>query len=330
MLTRLKVSGFKNLVDVDVRFGPFTCIAGANAVGKSNLFDAITFLGALANLPLMDAARAVREGRTADVRGLFHRVGQRQDETMSFVAEMIIPEKGTDDLGQEVKAAITFVRYTLELAFRKAESRYSFGGFEILKEELKHINVGEAKDHLLFRPRKEWLSSTVRGKRTKPFISTEHDETGRAQIKLHQDRGESGGRTTLFLASALPRTVLSSANAPENRTAVLVRREMQSWRRLQLEPSALREPDEFTAPARLGSDGSHLAATLHHLAGGQAGADEASADEKAGVYARVANRLANLIDDVRDVKIDVDQQRELVTVQSPAWPSSCGAGRPPR
>lgn len=41
MLTRLKVSGFKNLVDVDVRFGPFTCVAGANGVGKSNLFDAI-------------------------------------------------------------------------------------------------------------------------------------------------------------------------------------------------------------------------------------------------------------------------------------------------
>ncbi len=41
MLTRLKVSGFKNLVDVDVHFGPFTCIAGANGVGKSNLFDAI-------------------------------------------------------------------------------------------------------------------------------------------------------------------------------------------------------------------------------------------------------------------------------------------------
>ena len=43
MLTRLKVSGFKNLVDVDIRFGPFTCIAGANGVGKSNLFDAINF-----------------------------------------------------------------------------------------------------------------------------------------------------------------------------------------------------------------------------------------------------------------------------------------------
>ena len=48
MLTRLKVSGFKNLVDVDVRFGPFTCIAGANGIGKSNLFDVTTFLSALA------------------------------------------------------------------------------------------------------------------------------------------------------------------------------------------------------------------------------------------------------------------------------------------
>jgi len=40
MLTRLKVNGFKNLVDVDVRFGPFTCVAGVNGVGKSKLFNA--------------------------------------------------------------------------------------------------------------------------------------------------------------------------------------------------------------------------------------------------------------------------------------------------
>jgi AAA15 family ATPase/GTPase len=56
MLTRLKVDGFKNLDGVDVRFGPFTCVAGANGVGKSNLFDAIAFRSALAERPLMDAA----------------------------------------------------------------------------------------------------------------------------------------------------------------------------------------------------------------------------------------------------------------------------------
>ena len=57
MLTRLKVTGFKNLVGVHIRFGPFICIAGANGVGKSNLFfDAIVFLGALSDRSRMDAA----------------------------------------------------------------------------------------------------------------------------------------------------------------------------------------------------------------------------------------------------------------------------------
>ncbi len=68
MLTRLQVNGFKNLVDVDVRFGPFTCVAGANGVGKSNLFDAIIFLSALADKSLVDAAASVRGRRGENSR----------------------------------------------------------------------------------------------------------------------------------------------------------------------------------------------------------------------------------------------------------------------
>jgi AAA15 family ATPase/GTPase len=63
MLTRLRVTGFKNLVDVDVRFGPFTCIAGANGVGKSNLFDAIGFLSALALIPMEGKPANKSDGR---------------------------------------------------------------------------------------------------------------------------------------------------------------------------------------------------------------------------------------------------------------------------
>ena len=75
MIIRLKVNGFKNLVDVDVRFGPFTCVAGANGVGKSNLFDAIRFLSALASRPLTEAASSIRAegGSASDLRNLFHR-----------------------------------------------------------------------------------------------------------------------------------------------------------------------------------------------------------------------------------------------------------------
>jgi predicted ATPase len=138
MLTRLRVSGFKNLVDIDISFGPFTCIAGANGVGKSNLLDAIVFLSALADRPLIDAALSVRDqgAKTGDIRGLFHNVGDHFDEEMTFEAEMIIPEKGADDLGQQAEASSTFVEYSVSLRYKRDDSARSLGSLELVKEEL--------------------------------------------------------------------------------------------------------------------------------------------------------------------------------------------------
>lgn len=48
MLNRLKVSGFKSLVDVDVKFPRLTVLFGPNAAGKSNLLDAIQLLSRIA------------------------------------------------------------------------------------------------------------------------------------------------------------------------------------------------------------------------------------------------------------------------------------------
>ena len=131
------------------------------------------------------------------------------------------------------------------------------------------------------------------------------------------------------LPTNLPRTVLSIANAAESPTALVARREMESWQMLQLEPSALRRPDEFGAPTHLGADGRYLAATLYRLgrhAGQQVSQDtvegwesdsqdisperlqyladqldiQASAPQK--VYSQIANRLAELIDGVNDIR----------------------------
>jgi predicted ATPase len=315
MLTRLKVSGFKNLVDVDVRFGPFTCIAGVNGVGKSNLFDAIHFLGVLADRPLLEAAKSVRDerGQTTDVRSLFHRVGEVNDSQMTFEAEMIIPAEGADDLGQSARASTTFVKYVLVLGFRSEEGPAGPGGLELVREELSPIKIGDAPKTLLFDHSKKWRDSAVSGKRNNPFISTDKEGSNRI-IKLHQDNQNSkgGGRAIERSAPKLPRTVLSSVTAAESPTALLVRREMQSWHLLQLEPSALRKPDEFSNPTRLGMDGAHLPATLNRLAA-QAKRNNGSA-EGSDVYNRVANRLADLIEDVRDVQVDRDEKRELYTV----------------
>jgi predicted ATPase len=304
MLTRLKVSGFKNLVDLDVSFGPFTCIAGANGVGKSNLLDAIVFLSALADRTLIDAALSVRDqgAKTGDIRGLFHRVGDEPDPEMSFEAEMIIPETGTDDLGQLAHASSTFVRYSVGLRHRKDETGRALGSLELLFEDLKHITLGEASRHLPFAHSRAWRDSAIKNSRRTPnYISTEGDGADRV-INVHQDGGSSGKPQKLRAAN-LPRTVLSAANSAESPTATLAKREMQAWRLLQLEPSALREPDSFTAPNDLASDGAHLPSTLFHL----------NVSRAEDVYCQVANQLGELIDDVKAVYVDRDERRQLLT-----------------
>lgn len=321
MLTRLKVSGFKNLVNADVRFGPFTCIAGANGVGKSNLFDAIRFLSALADMSLIEAAQSVRneDDFTGDIRNLFHKVGDTYADEMSFEAEMIIPATGEDDLGQPAEASITFVRYALTIYYELDDKLPSTGELRISSEELIHFKRGDTTKNLLFDHDSKWRDSAILGERRSPFISTTREE-GKAIIQLHQDGGskkdrtkKSRGRPRPFLASTLPRTVLSSTNATESPTALLARREMQSWRLLQLEPTALRKPDRYTDRGTLGANGAHLPATIMRLAKRPV-AGQSSEETRGRVYSAIANRLAELIDNAGEVFIDQDEGRQRLTL----------------
>ena len=80
---------------------------------------------------------------------------------------------------------------------------------------------------------------------------------------------------------------------------------MQSWRLLQLEPSALRQPDEFTASAHLESNGRHLAANLARLT---------TKEDPDRIYSQLSNRLSELIGSVRSIRVDRDEKRELLTL----------------
>ena len=316
MLTRLEVDGFKNLHRIDVRLGPFTCVAGPNGVGKSNLFDAISFLAALAGKPLVEAASTVRGGhsRRGDVWGLFRRAGERVAESMTFAAEFLIPEEGEDELGQTARASMTFLRYELELRYRQDSTIRTMGALEIVRERMAHVNRSEAKNRLGFPHKKSWRDSVVKGRRTSPYISTEIEEGGEAVVSLHADSvaGLGGGRPRRVPAASLPRTMLSSVNnAAEHRTLVLARQEMAGWTQLQLEPSALRAPDGFTAPRSMGPDGAHLPATLYDLA--QAAQRDHPGGER-DVYARVANKLSELVENVRGISVDVDEKRQLLSI----------------
>ena len=345
MLTRLRVSGFKNLVDVDLRLGPFTCVVGPNGAGKSNLFDSIRFLSALANHTLMEAATAVRDQQsgTAHVRELFHHVGDRYADRMTFVADMVVPGNAVDDLGREAKASITFLRYSLEVAYRDPDDSLGRGAITIVKEELVHIAKRDAAKNLLFpHSAGQWRESVVTGRRSAPyFISTEGDGEKRV-ITLHQDGGSS--RPLRWPASELPRTVLSVANAAESPTVLTARREMESWQLVQLQPSSLRQPDDYLSPTHLGTDGRHLAATLYRLArsaerqespdGSQSSRLGAVATngEAERVYSQIANRLAEIMDDVHEIHVDLGRETRDPDAVCEGWrryPASgaCAVGR---
>lgn len=305
MLTRLLIDGFKNLVQTEIRFGPLTCIAGFNGVGKSNIFDAIQFLSRLADHPFVEAARATRGG--GDLVELFTAGG---DGRMRFECDMLIPSRGVDDFHQPAEASQTFLSYELMLRLERDDT--GLPRVRLERERLRAIPRTKAQTRLGFPHGRDWRDQVVGTayRRRAPFIEMVEQGPDRV-VRLSSDKmrdedktKRGGGRPIEFLARTLPRTVLSAAqNADEARTAVLVRAEMRSWRILQLEPSALRRPDDFQAPTTLSSDGAHLPATLHRLA--------VQGDAHA-VYAEIANRLATLVEDVHGIRVDRDDSRRLL------------------
>lgn len=310
VLTRLQARGFKNLLDVDLRLGPFTCIAGANGVGKSNLFDAVLFLSELADKPFLEAARKIRGGEHPG--GLFRAHG---DKTMFLAAEMLIPGEGEDEFRQRAEASATFVRYELELRLEPAGDQGLREGIRLLRENLSYIAKGDAARRLAFPHSRDWLDSVVRTSyRRTPFISTDE---GKGIVHLHADRMQSedkarrgGGKPAGFAVATLPRTALSSAqNADETRTAVLVREEMRNWRLLQLEPSAMREPDDFQSPDVMTTNGAHIPATLYRVVSN--GGDP---EHEGRVYATTANRLAELVEGVRTIRVVRDDTHKTLTL----------------
>lgn len=311
MLTRLEVDGFKNLSGLAVDFGPFTCIAGANGVGKSNVFDAIQFLSLLADHPLMEAAEAVRstrDERTGDARDLLW--SGAADTPMRFAAEMLVPPEVEDDFGQIAQPSISFLRYELEIGYTDGEFDRR-GRLVLLAERLVHINVGEAAGRLRFpHSAKDFRRHVVFGRRSGvAFISTRQDGSERV-ITVHQDGG-SRGQPRRASATRAPATVVSTITVADDPTVLAARREMQSWRRLALEPTALRTADRYSGPRLMASDGRHLPAALYRVAHGSN-----NGVEPKDVYARVASRLSELTGlSVSDIEVDADPTRELFTLR---------------
>ena len=316
MLTKLEVNGFKNLVDFSLEFGPYTCIAGPNGVGKSNIFDAIRFLSLLTEHTINDAALQIRNAgeETGDIADLlFYGCGERTDR-IEFAAEMIVSRGVRDDFGREAKASSSFLRY--EVSFRyepPSPTGGLLGGLALEREELRPIITGHAARRLRFpHSKSKFRDSAVYNNRhaRSGFISTQFDaETEQAAIVVHQDGG-SYGRGRPSPARGATRTIIGTENTSATPTILAARREMQSWRVLALDPAAMRRPDRYTQPPGIAANGAHIPATLQHLTN-----VAAESGENPDVVLQMVSICLSALVPVYMVRVVQDDVRQLISLE---------------
>jgi predicted ATPase len=314
VLTRIEINGFKNLTDLSIDFGPFTCIAGQNAVGKSNLFDAIRFLSLLTDHTINEAAFLVRgtDSDSSDLRDLFQIGRAGRSKSFKLSAEMIVDPVVTDDFGRPAEASSTYLRYEVEIGYEQPSQRGTLGRTVLLSETLNYITEGEASSRLKFpHSAANFRKNVVINKRRTQsgFISVRTATDGQTEVVVHQDGG-SRGPGQIAPASTAPRTIVGTTNTSVTPTILAARREMQKWRFLALEPSAMRKPDQFQTDPHITPNGGHLPATVYRLvsksikAGGDADA----------VYAQITSRLSELVP-VKGLNVDIDDVRQRLTLQ---------------
>ena len=138
MITRLKISGFKSFHEFDMEFSPFTVVAGINASGKSNLFDALQLLARLAETDLKTAFGEQR----GDASELFTQYSKDvfADE-MRFETELLVNRKIMDKWGDEAELKYTRLRY--HLVIRRRSNDLGFETLTVEDEKLETIKPDE-------------------------------------------------------------------------------------------------------------------------------------------------------------------------------------------
>jgi predicted ATPase len=294
MLTRIEIDGFKSFEELDVSLAPFTAIVGTNAAGKSNLFDAIQLLAALATHDVAEALKLLR----GEPLELFRCTPQGRSDRITMAAEVLVDPVVRDPWGKEVHLNHTRIRYEVSLELR--ETRPGVHRVQVAHEAVLPIRPGADPWADTMRPGKAFRANHLKYKRTKPWLTTVVDRPEGPVFEIHQDGNQGRNRTRP--ASSAEGTVLYSITNAEFPHLFALREEMRHWRLLQLDPALLRDPSPVGAPDALSPDGANLAAVLARLK-----AETADVTRPQGVLDDIAADLNALIPGVARLQADADK-----------------------
>ena len=261
MITYIKINGFKSFHNFEMEFTPFTVIAGANASGKSNLFDALTLISRLAETDTLKKAFSEQRGEFIE---LFTQYGDDNfANQIDFEIEMLVNNKVKDAWGNEGILKYTRLRY--ELSIKRDEISSGIQDLIVVKENLVKLNHEDDKWVNLIPKNvlEYWRPKVKTGKRGIPYIQTTI-ENNLPTILVPQD-GTTGNKRRFPLSNAT-RTVLSSFDTIDFPHVLAAKEEMKSWKFLQLNPEDLRKAtSKNNGEYTISISGKNLAAALYRI-----------------------------------------------------------------
>ncbi|MCY3741833.1 MAG: AAA family ATPase [Candidatus Poribacteria bacterium] len=263
MLKRIKIQGYKSLVDLEVNFEHLAVLVGPNASGKSNFLDALHLLSRVA------ASRTLKEAFDPPYRGhalesfTFGREGIKsllEQETVSFSIEVDVQlsPKIVENVNQQIQKMRPVPLDEDESVSRRSPPT-------VRSRNLRYrIEIEMLPKLGTLRVANEYLAAlnTTGGlsQKRKPFLE-------RVGNQLHL-RMEGQARPAHY-ERGLNYSILSMAHYPPHHPhLVAMRQELASWFTFYFEPrERMRLPSPVKEVHHIGLMGEDLAAFLNTLRG---------------------------------------------------------------
>lgn len=261
MLKRIRIRGYKSLVDVEVKLEPLSVLFGPNAAGKSNFLDALQLLSKLgASKTLKEAFDPPYRGKPLEsfnfgkkgVRGLM-----KQDRLVfSIEADLHLSDSVVEAVNRQI-------RETRRSNGEARSDESGKGAAQVRERDLRYrVEIEMFPRSGILRMADEYLAAlNTTGeptKKRKPFIERQGDK-----IHLRLERQAH----PVYYDRYLDHSILSMPHYPPHCPhLVAARRELESWLFFYFEPrERMRAANPVKEVRHIGLMGEELAAFLNTL-----------------------------------------------------------------
>ena len=264
MLKRIKIQGYKSLVDLELNLKPLSVLVGPNASGKSNLLDALQLLSRLTTCQtLEDAFESPYRGHPLEsftfgdkgIKGLLEK------EKVSFSIEVDV--QLSTAIIESINQRIQEIREAAVKDTQSADKPVSDRRVLVREKDLRYrIEIEMLPKLGILRVADEYLAALgVDGtpkKNRKPFLQ-------RIKNRLHLRM--EGQAHPLYYERYLDYSILSRSHYPPHYPHLTaMQQELANWLTFYLEPrEQMRLPNPVKAVHNIGPMGEHLAAFLNTL-----------------------------------------------------------------